>query len=453
MEKNTNFIYKNLSPFKWFVLENFPFIEADFDALTEWQLFCKIGKEINKIIDSQNIVGEQAETLTNAFNNLKNYVDNFFEKLDVQEEINNKLNEMVEDGTFQSLIDGYTTIPELTNRVNNLEIQNSGKYIFIGDSYIAQLENNSWAHKLANKLKLTKGNYYIFGEGGAGFNKLGNQNHNFLTLLQSNVSKISNVNEISHIIVGGGYNDQENTSQETLEGTIQAFINYCKTTFPNAKVYIGEFGWTMRHDFVNARNRINTIVIPAYKNCHNYGGIYLSNVELCFRNKNLYDDGVNEVHPSIEGSDKIANAMYDALHTGYIPETKYDDYLIPNSETIRESNLHLYDRLNNGFHSLELQGSFKYAITHTGTSGFDIDLGVFNGKFMRRTTNSILSFATIRIRILDTGGNNYWVTGNITINANGHLVITIPGGQLPTTGITTNQFLFWCTTYANGYIW
>lgn len=436
----TNYIYKA--------------IPLAFDeSMSYYETLCGLLSYLkDTVIPALNNNADAIIEVQNLMTELQNYVDNYFDNLDVQEEINNKLDEMVEDGTFQSLIDGYTTIPELTNRVNILEIQNSGKYIFIGDSYIAQLENNSWAHKLANKLNLTTGNYYIFGEGGAGFNKLGNQNHNFLTLLQSNVSQISNVNDISHIIVGGGYNDQENTSQETLEGTIQSFINYCKKTFPNAKVYIGEFGWTMRHDFVNARNRINTIVIPAYKNCHNYGGIYLSNVELCFRDKNLYDDGVNEVHPSVAGSDKIANAMYDALHNGYIPETKYDDYLIPNSETITESNLHLYDRLNNGFHSLELQGSFKYAITHTGTGGFDIDLGVFNGKFMRRTTNNILSFATIRIRILDTGGNNYWVTGNITINANGHLVITIHGGQLPTE-ITTNQFLLWCTTYANGYIW
>ena len=31
----SNFIYKNMTPFKWFVLENFPFIKADFDALTD----------------------------------------------------------------------------------------------------------------------------------------------------------------------------------------------------------------------------------------------------------------------------------------------------------------------------------------------------------------------------------------------------------------------------------
>ena len=113
------FEYKNLTPFKWFVLENFPFIEADFDALTEWQLFCKLGKEINKIIDSQNIVGEQAENLTNAFNNLKNYVDNYFDNLDVQEEINNKLNEMAEDGTLQEIIGKY--FKEINNKIEQLE--------------------------------------------------------------------------------------------------------------------------------------------------------------------------------------------------------------------------------------------------------------------------------------------------------------------------------------------
>lgn len=123
----SEFNYTNLSPFKWFVLENFPFIEADFDALTNWQLFCKLGKEINKIIDSQNIVGEQAEALTTAFNNLQNYVDNYFENLDIQEEINEKLDDMVEQGTLQNLINSKlfaqlnSDILTNTNKINNVE--------------------------------------------------------------------------------------------------------------------------------------------------------------------------------------------------------------------------------------------------------------------------------------------------------------------------------------------
>lgn len=105
MEKN--YEYKKLYPFKWFVLENFPFIEADFDAITNWQLFCKLGKEMNKIIDSVNLSGEQVELLTDSFNQLRDYVNNFFDNLDVQEEINNKLDEMAESGTLLELISSY----------------------------------------------------------------------------------------------------------------------------------------------------------------------------------------------------------------------------------------------------------------------------------------------------------------------------------------------------------
>ena len=122
-----NFHFNKLTPFKWFVLENFPFIEADFDALTEWQLFCKLGKEINKIINSENTLGTQMENVTNAFIDLQNYVNNYFENLDVQDEINNKLNEMAQNGTLQEIIATYLnsnalfcfdTVSEMKNATN-----------------------------------------------------------------------------------------------------------------------------------------------------------------------------------------------------------------------------------------------------------------------------------------------------------------------------------------------
>lgn len=79
--------------FKRFVIQNFPFIEEDFDALTNYQLFCKVVEYLNKVIGSQNEVTEQME-----------YVLNYFNNLDVQDEINNKLDQMAEDGTLASLI-------------------------------------------------------------------------------------------------------------------------------------------------------------------------------------------------------------------------------------------------------------------------------------------------------------------------------------------------------------
>ena len=56
---------------------------------------------INEAVASQNAeIESQYETLTNLYNELETYVNNYFDNLDVQQEINNKLDEMVEDGTF-----------------------------------------------------------------------------------------------------------------------------------------------------------------------------------------------------------------------------------------------------------------------------------------------------------------------------------------------------------------
>lgn len=142
------FEYKNLKPFKWFVLENFPFIESDFDALTNWQLFCKLGKEMNKIIDSQNNIGVEMENTVNAFIELENYINDYFDNLDVQNEINNKLDEMAEDGTLFNLISSSTfpyieqqneKISLLDNKIKSLA-SGSPKGVFTS---IQDLEENN----------------------------------------------------------------------------------------------------------------------------------------------------------------------------------------------------------------------------------------------------------------------------------------------------------------------
>lgn len=177
------FYYNNLTPFKWFIQENFPFIEADFDAITEWQLFEKLGNEINKIINSENTLGNQVEDLTDAFIELQNYVNNYFDNLDVQDEINNKLNEMAQTGAFepllQTLFNGYQAqIDNLEQNVNNnydvlnnkIDIENTNTRDIVSRlasgspagvySSLADLEADTTADKTKIYLVTSNGHWY-----------------------------------------------------------------------------------------------------------------------------------------------------------------------------------------------------------------------------------------------------------------------------------------------------
>lgn len=115
--------FNHLTPFKRCVIQNFPFIEADFDALTNYGLLCKIVEYLNKVIASQNEVLGVTQEIVDAFNNLYNYVNNYFENLDVQEEVNKKLDEMVEDGTLQEMIDEYLNVLKETYIINDITFE------------------------------------------------------------------------------------------------------------------------------------------------------------------------------------------------------------------------------------------------------------------------------------------------------------------------------------------
>ena len=449
IETNEIIDVKTLPPFKKFIMSIGAIPTSYLETMSYAELlmwFCNYLQET--VIPTVN---NNAEALQEMITYLEN--------LDLQDYVDNKLDEMVEDGTMQALIDGYTTIPELTSRVGtledkveDLEIANDGKVIFIGDSYLALYENNNWAKKLASKLGLTSGNYYAYGEGGSGFNKSGNSGHTFLTLLQAHSSDIADHNAVSKIIVGGGYNDQESASVNALATTISNFCTYCKTNYPNATVYASAFGWTMKPNYISVRNNINNIVIPAYKMIHNYGGVYLANTELCFRDYYLYDSGENQVHPSVDGEEVIANALYDALHNGYTVESRFSTFTIPTSDTISSSNLKLDDRLNNGRHTISLIGSINVSISYGGSGGITVALGEYTGNLIRKSTNQLSYLGTINIRLTNTSSQTIWVTGNVVFDTSGNLQLIIDGGQL-SSSMTINSIILNTVFVADGYIW
>ena len=80
-----------------------------------------------EVIPAVNNNGEAVEELQNLYIELKSYVDNYFDNLDVQEEINNKLDDMAEHGELEEIIGaylntkavlGYDTINDMINAEN-----------------------------------------------------------------------------------------------------------------------------------------------------------------------------------------------------------------------------------------------------------------------------------------------------------------------------------------------
>ena len=130
MNEKRNFDYKRLHPFKWYILENFPFLEDSIDVLTNYQLFCKLGEMYNKEIDAINTLGIQVEGLTD-----------WFDDLDVQDEINNKLDDMAEGGELEEIIASYLNTKALIcfDTVSEMKLSEN----LVNGSYAKTLGYNS----------------------------------------------------------------------------------------------------------------------------------------------------------------------------------------------------------------------------------------------------------------------------------------------------------------------
>lgn len=193
MSQENNFIpnqkqYKPLSPFKLFVKSNFPFIEATFEALDNYGLYCKIVEYLNTVISNEKDVEDNVLALYNAFVSLNNYVSNYFDNLDVQEEINNKLDDMAEAGTLEEIISSYlnsTAIFGFDNVEEMTEAQN--------------LINGSFARTMG---------YYSKNDGGNGLYKI--RTRTFDDVIDNgSIIEMENENLIAELIVKNSVNAKQ----------------------------------------------------------------------------------------------------------------------------------------------------------------------------------------------------------------------------------------------------
>lgn len=82
------------------------------DTLSYYECLCKLTQKLNETINQSN---ETAE----AMQQLKSYVDNYFSNLNVQTQINNKLDEMAADGTLDKIIN-QNIFTDLNNKITDM---------------------------------------------------------------------------------------------------------------------------------------------------------------------------------------------------------------------------------------------------------------------------------------------------------------------------------------------
>ena len=129
--------YTDLTPFRFWCQKVLPLVYDD--SLSYYELLCKVVDYLNKTMEDVNLSIEDVTNLHTAYEQLQAYVNNYFDNLDVQQEINNKLDQMVEDGTLYNMFstDVFALVPSSVSSWLNEHITQETGYV-IDDTLTVQ---------------------------------------------------------------------------------------------------------------------------------------------------------------------------------------------------------------------------------------------------------------------------------------------------------------------------
>lgn len=290
--------------------------------------------EFNKVLEQWKAMQKNFDSLQDAFNDLKSYVQDYFKNLNVQDEINNKLDSLVADGYFDTFLNNY--FKNLKKRV----------FILIGDSYGENPNEykGGWTTPFKNFSGLTEGvDCFTNCVGGTGFVKTGTTGKTFLDLLKD--VNLGNVNseDVTDILVCGGCNDVD-TIYNDLNTAILSFRNYCKQHFINANINISMIGIFKAS---GRRKLLLSTVLRSYQLAVNYGMRYIDSTCCLHRYDFIGEDGI---HPTSAGCINIGRNLCNALFIGQgVQLINYNEEPLSGGDNITYSgNNKIYGFSNNG---------------------------------------------------------------------------------------------------------
>lgn len=204
--------------------------------------------------------------------------------------VSNIMNQYVSDGTMLNIIN-----QSVLNR----------KFLIVGDSYALGYSQSGTLYTPFPTYISANSNISVecVATSGAGFANIGTgagEGKNFLATLQSYTGE---KNEITDIIVAGGYNDRTHNSPE-ITNAVKKFYAYATENFPNAKISVAFIGWSLfptEYESLRATAQV-------YSQCGLYGMGVIGGTENVLHQVSFFDsDGI---HPNTLG--QIAIAVYIA---------------------------------------------------------------------------------------------------------------------------------------------
>lgn len=304
------------------------------------------------------------------------------------------------------------TVNDLQEKVDEIAGNSSlqeRKFIFIGDSYnttdtpAGGVPIVPWSTELVNLLKIPQQNYYNTGRSGSGFV----HTPTFLSQLQA--LNIPKPQEITDIVVLGGINDG---NQSNVKTAVLTFCNYCRETYPNAKVHVGVISWVKG----NNKYLFTSNIIPGWSAAAEVEGcFYVDNLYLPMHDyRNMQPDG----HPNSAGSRKIALTVANYLKSGHPIETYASSTgALTLDSNIASANVSFTQYMSNGMAYGTVLETGRITFTNPIEGNQDIKIGTIPEGYLDGLGVSTSSLA-LGGYIVDTDNVTHPSSGIIYLNGN-----------------------------------
>ena len=277
---------------------------------------CKFLEET--VIPTINQNGEAVEELQALYIELNSYVTNYFNNLDVQEEINNKLDEMAEEGTLDEIIAEY------------IKLKGQLVYNSVAEMKIAtNLYNGSFAKTYG---------FRSYNDGGGALYKVRNITNNDV-VDEMTIIALSDNNLIAELIIEnetinlkqiGAYGDGEHDDTNYLKKAIsKANIVYLPfSTYLITDEILIESSKTIKGSDVTSQGYGTTIITEyvgnlfkvTYKNC-NFINLYIENVRENIDNSQI---GINLTNEIAQSNTLLSNVFIKKFYIGLNNYRFYD---------------------------------------------------------------------------------------------------------------------------------